>query len=399
MIDKALLTAIEESEGELIALRRRLHAIPEVGDALPMTRQLVCEYLDNLGIPYRSLSDCDGVIAEIRGAKNGATIAFRADMDALNLTEENDLSFRSGIPGKMHGCGHDAHTAILLVTAKLLWAHRASLGGSIRLLFQTGEETGSGAKKMIAEGAIDGVDAAFSLHVGNLAGDTLAPGELAILPGYVSAGKIKFTLTVRGRGTHSAFPERGVDPILIAARIVNGCEEIVAREIPAGTAATISFGSLHAGEDHNTIPEVAVIKGSIRCQDYDIKCFLGERVAKVATAIAEAYRAECEVDLRMGSDSVFNDRELAAATADIVANALPTVRVYTSLQAPMMASDDFANYAKRIPSVYFMLHTNAPEKGICEPNHSPRFAIDESVLKNGVAAYMAIALDSHIDKK
>ena len=388
---EAILNEITATEAELIALRRRLHAIPEVGDALPLTRAVVCEYLDAYGIPYRTLTDCDGVIAEIRGAQDGPTVAFRADMDALNLTEEADLPYRSEIPGRMHACGHDAHTAILLVTAKLLWARRASLCGAVRLLFQTGEETGSGAKRMIAGGALDGVDAAFALHVGNLAGDALAPGELAILPGFVSAGKIKFTLTVKGRGTHSAFPERGIDPILIAARIVNGCEEIVAREIPAGTAATVTFGSLHAGEDHNTIPEVAVIKGSIRCQDYDTKCFLGERVAKVATAIAEAYRAECVVDLKIGSDSVKNEAVAAERAARAVAAALPTVRVHTSLPAPLMASDDFANYATRIPSVYFMLHTNAPEKGITEPNHSPRFAIDESVLKNGVAAYMAIA--------
>ena len=391
MKDFDIIGAAKTAEAELIALRRDLHRIPEYGDTLPLTRAYVCAYLDRIGVPYRIIEGGDGVVAEIAGARPGRTIGLRADMDALNGIEQTPHSYRSGIEGKMHGCGHDAHTAILLLTARILNERKENLTGNLRLLFQSGEETGTGARLMLASGALDGVDALFGLHVGDLAGDGLRAGELAILPGYVSAGKIKFTLTVKGKGTHSAFPERGVDPIPIAARIVNGCEELAAREIPAGTAAIISFGSLHAGEDHNTIPDTAVIRGSIRCQDDAVRAFLGERVRALAEGIAAAYRAECAVELKVGSPSVRNDEAMAALAAQAVASALGEEKVKTRLPRPLMASDDFANYAARIPSVYFMLHTNNEEKGIIAPNHSPFFDIDESVLWEGVAAYLSIA--------
>lgn len=391
MKDFDIIGAARAAEEELVAVRRDLHRIPEYGDTLPLTRAYVCAYLDRIGVPYRITEGGDGVIAEIRGGRADKTIGLRADMDALNITEETDVPFRSEALGRMHGCGHDAHTAILLLTARILNERKENLTNNIRLLFQSGEETGTGAKLMLANGALDGLDALFALHVGDLAGDGLATGELAILPAYVSAGKIKFTLTVKGKGTHSAFPERGIDPIPIAARIVNGCEELAAREIPAGTAAIISFGSLHAGEDHNTIPDTAVIRGSIRCQDDAVRTFLGERVKALAEQIAAAYRAECEVELKVGSPSVRNDEKMAALAAQAVAAALGTEKVKTRLPRPLMASDDFANYAACIPSVYFMLHTNNADKGITAPNHSPFFDIDEAVLWEGVAAYLAIA--------
>ena len=386
-----ILEEAKKAEHELLEVRRALHQIPEIGDELPRTKKYVCEYLDKIAVPYRLLDGCDGVIAEIKGATEGKTLAFRADMDGLHLDEETGVPFKSEIRGQMHGCGHDAHTAILLLTAKLLKKYEAQLRGNVRLLFQTGEETGSGAKKMIAEGALDGVDAIYALHVGNLAGDSLSAGDFAILCGPVSAGKNKFTITVRGKGTHSAFPERGVDPILIAARIVNGCEELAAREVAAGTAAVLSFGSLQAGEDHNTIPETAVIKGSIRCQNPQIRAFLGERLKEIATLISSAYRADCDVELKIGSSTVINNSDAASLAADAVSHVFGKEKVLTALSAPLMGSDDFANYAQRIPATYFMLHTNNVQKGMTEANHSPRFDLDEEVLFEGVAAYIAIA--------
>lgn len=387
-----ILEEAKKTEKELLEVRRALHRIPEIGDELPRTKQFVCDYLDKIGVPYRTLAECDGVIAEIKGASAGKTVAFRADMDALHLNEETNVPFKSEIRGQMHGCGHDAHTAILLLTAKILNEYKDRFSGRVRFLFQTGEETGSGAKKMIAEGALDGVDAIYALHVGNLAGDSLSAGDFAILCGPVSAGKNKFTITVHGKGTHSAFPERGVDPILVAARIVNGCEELVAREVAAGTAAVLSFGSLQAGEDHNTIPETAVIKGSIRCQSPEIRAFLGERLKEIATLIASAYRASCDVDLKIGSSTVVNDFNVSSLAVDAVSHVFGKEKVLTALPAPLMGSDDFANYAQRIPATYFMLHTNNVQKGLTEANHSPRFDLDEAVLFEGVAAYIAIAL-------
>ena len=378
-------------EDELIETRRFLHTIPEIGDELPRTKQFVCEYLDKIGVPYRTFPDFDGVIAEINGKANGKTIAFRADMDGLNIDEATDVPFKSEIAGKMHGCGHDAHTAILLLVAKLLCAHKDYLNGTVRLIFQTGEETGSGAKKMLANGAIDGVDAIFALHVGNLGGDSLSAGDFAILPGFVSAGKIKFTITVKGKGTHSAFPEKGIDPIIVASKIIIAFKEMMANNEMG--ASVLSVGSFHAGEDHNTIPETATLRGSIRAQDSTVREFLANRVKEISEAMAAEVGATCILDIKRGSSSVRNDDKMAEFVARTVADVFGKDRVLTKLPKPLMASDDFANYAERIPAVYFMLHTNNNGKGIAQANHNPCFDIDEAVLYKGVAAYAAIALE------
>ncbi|MBR3933549.1 MAG: amidohydrolase [Clostridia bacterium] len=391
MVEK-ILNQSKKIEEKLIFMRRELHKCPEIGGNLPETKKFVCSVLDGLGIDYKPNSNDDGLIVDIKGNQTGKTLAFRADMDALHITEDTNLEYKSKIPGQMHGCGHDAHTAILLAVAEILNECKNEFKGTVRLLFQTGEETGTGAKLMLSEGALDGVDAICSIHVGNLAGNDIKTGSLVVLPGPVSAGKDKFTITVQGKGTHSAFPEKGVDPIVIASRIVNGCEEISARELPAGTAAVLSFGSFQAGEDHNTIPSIAVLKGSIRVQDVNIRNFMGERLKSISENIADAFRARCDVEVKRGSSTVMNDVALSTFAANAIEDVLGSESVVTKVSSALMGSDDFANYAERIPGLYFFLHTNNPEKGLVVSNHNPKFDIDESVLWKGVAAYCAIAM-------
>ncbi|MBR5460170.1 MAG: amidohydrolase [Clostridia bacterium] len=386
-----IVNEIKKLEEELIALRRELHRYPEIGGNLPRTRKIVCAYLDSIGVSYTLNPDEDGLIADICGIGDGKTLAFRADMDALHIDEKTGLEYSSELDGQMHGCGHDAHTAMLLVTAKLLSQHRDSFCGRVRLLFQSGEETGTGAKAMLALGALEGVDGICAIHVGNLAGESLTNGKIVVKEGPVSAGKDKFTVTVRGKGTHSAFTDKGVDPILIAARIVNGCEEINARELPAGSAAVLSFGSLTAGVDHNSIPETAVIKGSIRVQSVELRNFMGERLKTVAESIAHAFRGECTVDLHRGSSTVMNDKALANIVKESAEEILGE-EIVTETPSALMGSDDFANYTDRIPGVYYFLCTNNPDKNIVETNHNPAFDVDESVLWKGVASYVATAL-------
>lgn len=380
-------------EEKLIYMRRELHKCPEIGEKLPKTKDFVCRALDEMGISYKLNTEDDGLIAEIKGGNSGKTLAFRADMDGLHISEATGLPFKSEIEGQMHGCGHDAHTAILLATAEILNKHKEAFNGTVRLLFQTGEETGTGAKQMISEGALEGIDAICAVHVGNLAGDDLPAGSMVVLSGPVSAGKDKFTITVHGKGTHSAFPEKGVDPILIAARIANACEEMSARELPVGTAAVLSFGSFQAGVDHNTIPDTAVLKGSIRVQDVNIRNFMGERLKCITESIAKAFRAECTVEIKRGSSTVMNDKTLSSLVAKAVSKALGEDKVYTSIPSALMGSDDFANYAEKIPGVYFFLCTNNKEKGLVQVNHNPEFDVDEDVLWEGAAAYCAIALE------
>jgi len=392
-MSKSLIQEIKDIETKLITMRRELHKIPETGESLPKTRQYVCKALDEIGIPYKPNKTDDGIVAEIKGAKNGKTIAFRADMDALNGNEDTGLPYASQTEGKFHGCGHDAHTAILLAAAEIINSHKAELSGTVRLIFQTGEETGSGAKIMLSEGALDGVDAICAIHVGNLAGDDVPTGSLVVLPGPVSAHKDKYTITVHGKGTHSAFPEKGIDPILVAARIVNATEEILAREVATGNPAVLSFGSFQAGLDHNTIPDKAVIKGSTRVHDARLRDFLCERIKCVAENLAKAFRAEAEVSHTRGSSAVENDEELASFVSDVLIKALGGDKVVTKLSSALMGADDFTHYAQRVPAVYFFLCTNNKDKNIDKANHNPSFDVDEDVLWEGALSYASIALE------
>ncbi len=189
-----ILKISKEAQERLIEMRRELHAIPEIGGELPETRKYVCNQLDSMGIPYTLNKSDDGIIAEIKGAKSGKTLGIRADMDALNVFEETDVPFASRFEGKMHGCGHDVHTAILLSAADILNKNKDYLKGNIKLIFQTGEETGTGAIAMIKEGALNGVDAICGLHVGNLTGEDLKPGTLTVVSGPATAGKVKFSI-------------------------------------------------------------------------------------------------------------------------------------------------------------------------------------------------------------
>ncbi len=384
-----ILSEAKKNEEKLIALRRELHKKPEIGGNLPETRKIVCDYLDKIGVPYTLNTDDDGLIAEIKGNGEGKCIAFRADMDGLHIDEGIDTTFKSQISGQMHGCGHDAHTAMLLLAAEIINKQKSKINGTVRFLFQSGEETGTGAKKMLENKALDKVDAIFALHVGNLAGDEHRAGDIIVLPDAVSAGKNKFSITVIGKGGHSAFPHKAIDPIIVGAKIVTRCREMMKEY----KNSVLTFATFNAGIDHNTIPERAVLKGSIRVQDKTLREEISNKLEEIAQKAAEEFSAKCEIEIKRGSQTVMNDPNLASFVAKTCSDLLGEDRVKTTLPRALMGSDDFANYASLIPAVYFFLHTNNEEKGIVQPNHNPNFDIDESVLWEGVAAYVAIALN------
>lgn len=386
-----ILSECRKLSDKLIMLRRELHRIPEYGTELPKTRAFIERELEKLGIPYRESSHDSGIIAEIKGELSGDTVIFRADTDALNVFEKTGVCYASEHEGQMHACGHDAHAAILLIAAEVINRHKSELHGTVRLVFQTAEEIGQGALNMISEGVLDGVSQAYALHVGNLAGDGFDAGSLVIAPGAVTAGKKKFTITVKGVSTHSAFPYKGVDSIAVAARIVSACDEILSREVPSGKVAILTFGSISGGKDHNTIPDRVEIKGSIRVQDTELRNFVAERMTKICKSTAEAFRAECDVDITDGSPTVFNDEATSKAAYEAVLGVVGD-GVYNSGKDAFLAADDFVRYSEKVPSVYFMLCTNNKEKGIDKPNHSEKFNVDEDVLYRGAAAFVAIAM-------
>lgn len=377
----------------VVQMRRDLHRIPEYGDDLPKTRAYVCAKLDEFGIAYCLNEEGSGIVADIKGCGEGRTIAIRGDMDALHITEQTGLPFASESCGLMHACGHDAHTAILLAAGKVFKDNRDAFKGTVRLLFQPGEETGSGAKLMIRQGALENVDACICLHVGSLPGESYPTGAVSVIPGPVTCAKSKFTLTVRGMAAHVSSPHTGIDPILIAARILTGYEEIFARELPAGTPLTLAFGSIQSGVDHNTIPDTVVIKGDFRTQDREnVSNFVAQRMRQIATHICAAYRAECALEIIDGSSPVVNDEAFCRQAWEALEPIFGSENIQRKAPRPLLGSDDFANYASRVPSIYFRLRTSNPRKNIVSAPHKNKFDLDEDVLWKGVAAYVAICM-------
>lgn len=384
-----ILLKAKQIEEKLISMRRYLHSIPEFGGNLPETRKFVCKQLDSLGIPYTLNSEDDGLIAEIKGAKSGKVLGLRADMDALNIKEETGLPFASKFDGKMHGCGHDAHTAILLAAAEIINQNKDSLNGTVRLIFQSGEETGTGAKAMIKEGVLNGLDALCATHVGNLTGEDLTPGTITVSDGAATAGKAKFSVVINGKGTHSAYPQRGIDPIMTGVKIIEESHKMIREELK-GENVILAFANFSAGEDHNTIPSTATLKGSIRAQSVKARDYAAKRFSEICDEVSAEFGATVDKNIILGSIPVINDKYLAKTVSEAIKSVVDPELVVTQPAEPLMGSDDFCNFAAKVPSVYFFIHTNNFEKGIKEVNHNPKFDVDESVLYLGVASFVAI---------
>ena len=366
---KRMIAECRELQPVILGMRRDLHQIPELGGDLPRTAAYIRNYLDQLGVSWRACTLDSGTIAEIRGKSDDPVIALRADIDALPVEESTDNEFYSRFPGRMHACGHDAHAAMLLGAAKVLSENRNEFRGTVRLLFQAGEETGSGAQNLIADHAIDDAAAVFGLHIGTLMGKEVPSGKIGIVPGNVTCYKDKFRLKISGRGCHGAKPHEGVDPITIASHVVVALEELFAREVPAGTPAVLTFGSFQSGSGENAIPSEAVLRGSMRTKDPVVRDLLKERMEKIAP--------------------VHNDEKLCKELADLLDAVMPEEPVLRSVRDPLLGSDDFTHFAKLRPSVYAFLSSSDPSKGSDQDHHSPLFRIDEDVLWKGSGMYCA----------
>ena len=237
----------KELQEELVKMRRELHQIPELGGNLPETRAYVEAKLNELGIPFVENETDSGLIATIRGGKEGKTIALRADMDALPIKEANEVDYISRHEGCMHACGHDTHMTMLLGAAKILNEYKDQIPGTVRLFFQTDEEGSKGAQRICAEGAMDGVDAVFGTHIGTIVSKDIKAGTVICVPGCCMASFDKFVIKVKGIGCHGSTPEKGVDPVNIAAHIIINLQEIIAREIPAVKPSVLTIGHVEAG--------------------------------------------------------------------------------------------------------------------------------------------------------
>lgn len=376
---------------ELVRMRRELHQIPEVGDMLPETRSYVEGKLKEYGIPFTENSHDSGLIAVIKGGKPGKTLALRADMDALPITEENEVDYKSRHEGAMHACGHDTHMAMLLGAAKVLNEHKDELCGSVKLFFQTNEEGSRGAERMVNDGCMDDVDAVFGTHIGCILSKDLPSGTVVAVPGCCMASFDKFVIKVKGIGCHGSTPEKGVDPINIAAHIVINLQEVLAREIAAVKPAVLTIGKFNAGVAYNVIPSEVVIEGTIRALEEDVRQELAKRIGEISKATAETFRGSAEYEMIWGAPPVVNDAKMAELAADSARDVLGNDMVVDHIAAPNMGGEDFAYYLMKKPGAFMFLSSADPKKHTDVPHHNPRFNVDEDVLWEGSAVFVRIA--------
>ena len=375
---------------QMAAWRRRLHQAPEVDMCLPHTSAFVQERLRDLDIPFTTLVDSNCVVATL-GA-GAPCIMLRADMDALPIREQSGEPFASQ-NGCMHACGHDLHTASLLGAATLLKARESELAGTVKLLFQPGEETFSGARAAIAEGVLEQphVDAAVGMHVASQ-----APVGVVLHGDVTMASVFGFRITVTGKGGHGSTPENCIDPIVPAIKIHEALQTLMAREKSSFAEAALTIGKFQAGDAANVIPEQAVMEGTLRAFDPDQRAFLVHRIQEIVPAVAATYRATARLDVLTDVPELRNSQPLVDECLAAMRAAIPGINPVDGLHA--MGSEDFALVAQRVPTAYFML--GAKPADVAEPfgHHTPhvRFSEDELVIAaTGYAACAQAWLEHH----
>jgi len=356
---------------ELLALRRELHQIPELGFEEHQTSARIGEELRALSNP-KSIAQT-GWVAEMGDEGAGTTLLLRADMDGLPVQEETDLPFASTHPGKMHACGHDAHMASLISAART-FRDEPPKGLALRLLFQPAEEGLGGAVACIEAGALDGVDLAFGLHVWN----ELPTGVVVATPGGMMAGVIALELVVRGRGGHGALPERTDDPIVAAAQLVMALQTVVSRRMDPQEPAVLTIGAIHGGDAFNVIPEETRVQGTIRYFEPSQARFLEEEVRRICEGIGVATGTRIEVKWMPYTIPTVNDPRVASLVAEAAESLDGVHEVLTDYR--VMAGEDFGEILRVVPGCYALVGSGGADPSMAEPHHSPRFQIDESVL-------------------
>lgn len=373
-LDKA--KALEEY---MVSLRRHFHQHPEKSMEERETTAFIMAQLNEMGIPHRKLSP-SGVVAEIAGGRPGKTVALRADMDALTIQEETGLPFASEAEGLMHACGHDLHMAGLLGAARLLWQERQSLGGNVRLIFQPGEEVGKGAKAVIEQGGMEGVDMVFGMH--NM--PSLPAGTVAGSVGPVFSAADYFKITIQGKAGHGATPEDAIDATVAASALVMNLQPLVSREISSLESLVITVGQLHSGTRFNIISGEAVLEGTVRSFDPTIHDMVPVAMERVVEGIARAYRVEAKLEYDKVAKACVNEEgftELCLKSAGKVAQVAPEGR--------QMIAEDFSEYMQLCPGAFFLYGSG------CEyPLHSDHFAGDEQALITACAMYAQVAADA-----
>lgn len=371
----------------MLHLRRDFHAHPELGFREFRTSSIVEEYLKKLGLKVRRCAGT-GVIGVLKSDRPGKTIMIRCDMDALPLEEETDLSFRSLEPGVMHACGHDGHTAMLMVAAKILAGHRNEFSGTITFLFQPNEED-AGAEHMVEEGALENPvpDAVCGLHLWS----PLRTGVIGVVPGPIMASSYYFKLTIHGKGGHGGAPHAAVNPIDAASHVLDAIKTLHTLELDSLRPTVVSMCTIHAGIKEIIVPEKLEMEGSIRCL-HDGDKEVRRRFTELVEGVCRVYRCTSDVEFRCGNTLLNNDAGMTGIVMKAAEKTIGKENIQTH-DISVMLGDDFAEFSRRIPGVYYFVGTGNERKKTNIVHHHPKFDIDEDSLFIGVEMHVRLAME------
>ena len=394
MVDRIeTLSEARKIQDWIIDRRRTIHRHPELMYEEVRTSKLVQDTLDELGVDYIAGIAETGVLATL-GTGQGPCVALRADMDALPIHEETDVPFRSEIDGKMHACGHDCHTAMLLGAARLLKSQESSLQGTVKLFFQPAEEGGAGGLRMCEEGVLENPDVqrVFGLHVW----PRVPVGTAASREGTFLAASSFLKVTISGKGGHAAMPHMAVDPVITSAKVITELQTIVSRELDPINSGVISITAIHGGKASNVIPEKVEMMGTIRSLTMDGLNHMQERAQTIIEAVAMAHRCTAVVEYP-GHDypPTVNDGALWDKVKEIGSELLGEGKVFDV--PPVMGGEDFAYYTQKVPGCFVGLGVGNPEIGAEHNVHHPLFKVDESALAVGTAMHVCFAIESLVE--
>ena len=381
---EGLQREIEESFGEkIVALRRDIHREPELGFDTEKTAGKVLSALEGLPLDVETGVAENGIVATLEGEGDGPTVALRADMDALPILEDTGLPFASETEGKMHACGHDGHTSMLVGAAHALSGMRDRLGGNVKFVFQPAEEGGGGGKVMVDEGVADGVSSIFALHLW----PGLPFGKIATKAGPIMAAADAFEMEVRATGSHGAMPHLGSDAIAIAAQVVTALQTIVSREVDPVEPAVLTVGEIGAGTAFNVIPDRAHLGGTVRTLNADLRQKMPHRMEELARGIAKGMRGDVDLDYTFSYPVTVNDEAATGLALDVAEDLFGSESVM-ELPNPSMGAEDFSYFLETLPGAFIWLGIGEDASGL----HTPTFAFDEKVLLRGSALLAALAI-------
>ncbi|WP_042461908.1 M20 family metallopeptidase [Neobacillus dielmonensis] len=387
--NQALLNEIYELvEGnfqEVVGWRRYMHQYPELSFKEEKTAQFIKEKLLGFGLEVKTNIGGNGLIAILKGDQPGKTIALRADFDALPIHDEKEVPYKSKNPGVMHACGHDGHTSALLGTAEVLSQYRDKLKGTVVFIFQPAEETPpGGAKFMVEEGVLDGVDYVFGIHL-----DSQAPlGKILVGEGYQMAAVDKFAIHIQGKGGHGARPQEAVDSIVIGSDIVSALQKIVSRGVDPLKSAVVTIGVFQSGSAFNVIADKAVLEGTVRTFDEDVRKKVENQIRSIVDGIASAFGASYTIDYLNGYPALFNHSEETQTVRSLLSEVFSEENVVE--MQPSMGAEDFSYYLLEKPGTFFKVGAQNENPATHYPHHHPRFDFDERALLNSQKAFIKI---------